>query len=300
MSESVRESEPVLTESAPPPVMPPPSVGSRLRAAREARSMTPDEAAQLLKLGSRQLEALESDNWSALPGTTFIRGFVRNYARLVQLDPTPLMAQLDDALGSRKPDLALPNHLRANMPTPTRSPRKRDLAFVFLGATLLVVAMLVYFFLPSDLSKVIEAGRSLVNVAARSAETASPAPAASAPSTVEPLLPPNTSVNQVIRPQSLPAASGPANVSENATASAGQAPLLRLSFDKDVWVEVRDRAGRVLFQQVGMAGSERDIEGDPPFALTVGYAAGVRVQLRGQMVDLVPYQRGDVARLTLE
>lgn len=76
-----------------------PGVGARLRLAREMRQMTVDDVALALKLGPRQVEALEHGNWQGLPGQTFIRGFVRNYARLLQIDPAPLMDQLDDTLG---------------------------------------------------------------------------------------------------------------------------------------------------------------------------------------------------------
>lgn len=64
-------------------------VGEQLRQAREALGLQVGDIAQTLKLGSRQVEALESGDWQHLPGQTFIRGFVRNYARLVQVDSAP-------------------------------------------------------------------------------------------------------------------------------------------------------------------------------------------------------------------
>ena len=50
--------------------------------------------AQQLKFGARQLEALEADRFDELPGGTFARGMVRSYARLLKLDPEPLLARL--------------------------------------------------------------------------------------------------------------------------------------------------------------------------------------------------------------
>jgi cytoskeleton protein RodZ len=72
-------------------------VGQQLRAAREARNMSLAEAAQSLKLAPRQVEALEAEDWAALPGNTMIRGFVRNYARLLNIDSDLLMRGLDAA-----------------------------------------------------------------------------------------------------------------------------------------------------------------------------------------------------------
>ena len=58
-----------------------------LRAAREALGLSIDAVAQQLKLAPRQVRALEDGDFAQLPGRTFVRGFMRNYARLVQLDP---------------------------------------------------------------------------------------------------------------------------------------------------------------------------------------------------------------------
>ena len=57
----------------------------------------------------RQVEALERGDWQGLPGQTFIRGFIRNYARLLQIDPAPLMDQLDDALEKPADSLSVPD-----------------------------------------------------------------------------------------------------------------------------------------------------------------------------------------------
>jgi cytoskeleton protein RodZ len=53
------------------------------------------EVAQSLKLAPRQVAAIESEDWGALPGNTMIRGFVRNYARVLNLDADALMRGLD-------------------------------------------------------------------------------------------------------------------------------------------------------------------------------------------------------------
>ncbi|WP_341648617.1 helix-turn-helix transcriptional regulator [Thauera humireducens] len=65
------------------------SPGAALRAAREARGESVAEVAFALKLNPRQIAALEADDFAALPGTAFVRGFLRNYARYVGLDPAP-------------------------------------------------------------------------------------------------------------------------------------------------------------------------------------------------------------------
>ena len=56
------------------------SAGAQLRAAREALGLSQEAVAQQLKLAPRQVRAIEEDDYARLPGRTFVRGFVRNYA----------------------------------------------------------------------------------------------------------------------------------------------------------------------------------------------------------------------------
>jgi DNA-binding XRE family transcriptional regulator len=71
------------------------SVGQQLREVREARGLTVADVSKAIKLGPRQVVAIEADDWPSLPCTTIIRGFVRNYARLLELNPDLLMRALD-------------------------------------------------------------------------------------------------------------------------------------------------------------------------------------------------------------
>ena len=80
--------------------------GAYLRAAREAAGWSLEQAAQQLKLAPRQVKALEEEDFAQLPGRTFARGFVRNYARLLHLDADELLAQLPDP--TRAPGLGAP------------------------------------------------------------------------------------------------------------------------------------------------------------------------------------------------
>ncbi|MFZ2629189.1 MAG: helix-turn-helix transcriptional regulator, partial [Rugosibacter sp.] len=54
--------------------------GAVLRAAREAKGLTPDAVAHVTRFSVRQIEALERDDYASLPGITVVRGFVRGYA----------------------------------------------------------------------------------------------------------------------------------------------------------------------------------------------------------------------------
>lgn len=66
-------------------------IGPRLAAAREAKGLSTAEVASKLRLGVRQVEALEAEAFEQLPGEVFVRGFIRNYARFLELDPDELL-----------------------------------------------------------------------------------------------------------------------------------------------------------------------------------------------------------------
>ena len=85
---------------------PPGMAGALLRAARESAGMTIDAVAQNLKLAPRQVKAIEDGDYKELPGRTFVRGFVRNYARLVHLDPERVVNALPG--GASAPALEAP------------------------------------------------------------------------------------------------------------------------------------------------------------------------------------------------
>lgn len=294
-----------------------PGVGAQLRAAREARGIALTDLAGILKLGPRQVEALENGDWQALPGHTFIRGFVRNYARLVHLDPAPLMAQLDATLEKPVSTLGEGEVRQAPMPHGGGAISRRDRAVVMTGGLLVVLAGLVYLLLPNDLSSLRDSAQGLLDSLSHKEAPAEPASTPAA----EPVFPPGSTPQQVMNPQAetpavapaapesaavpVPAPAAPA-APEPATAPAPLAPPvanaapLRFVFDKDSWVEVRDRGNKVIFSQRSAAGSEQSVSGNGPYSLVIGYAPGVKLFWRGQPVDLVPHTRGDVARLVLE
>jgi cytoskeleton protein RodZ len=68
--------------------------GALLAAQRQAKGWSVEHAAGQLKFATRQVVALESDNYAALPGPVIVRGFVRAYAKLLGLDANALVALL--------------------------------------------------------------------------------------------------------------------------------------------------------------------------------------------------------------
>lgn len=296
MSEQVNIEDVLVEDDAAATEFP---VGEQLRQAREARGLQVGDIAQTLKLGQKQVEALESGDWQNLPGPTFIRGFVRNYARLVHLDSAPLMGQLGRVLEKPADNLAVQETRPASMPHSGGSASRRDRQVMLIGAGFVVLATLVYFLIPGDLGALRESTQSLLDSLSRKDVPPPVAP------TVDPVFPPGATPQQVMNPQAL----APAEVSVPAPAAqpdaapaveTATAPQMRFLFDKDSWLEVRDRDNKVVFSQRLLAGTEQALAGQGPLSVTIGYAPGVRLFWHGQAVDLAPHTKGDVARLVLE
>ena len=77
-------------------------VAAQFRQAREARHLTVHQVAEATKIRTDHIEALEEGNYNVFSAQIYIRGFVRNYARLLRLDETQLLAALDKELSQNK------------------------------------------------------------------------------------------------------------------------------------------------------------------------------------------------------
>jgi cytoskeleton protein RodZ len=278
--------------------------GARLRAAREAAGLSLDQVAQQLKLAPRQVKALEDEDFARLPGRTFARGFVRNYARLLNLDGDDLLALLPDgnAPALEAPALQSTSSTIAELPVATvaRSTFTRWLIPILLVAC--IVGAAAYEWYRGTLA--LPGGAARTAAAAVETERATPSPPASAPAAGTSTTPlpnplavtPQAAETAAAETSSAPAALvAPESVDGNAAAPA---PLV-LTYRGPSWTEIRDRSGQVLISRLVAAGSEQPIRGSPPFDIVIGNAPEVVLVYRGKPVDLARYTRQRVARLRL-
>lgn len=304
ISPEVQVEEPVVAEEVSKP-----DVGARLRAAREALGMDSAAVANSLKLSKRQVEALEDGDWSKLPGHTFVRGFVRNYARVVQLDAATLLDDLD-APPPVTPQLHLPRSTTTVLPQTGRA-QKRDYAAVLAGIVLISVAVVAYYVVPPDFWQAQPKDAEPAESAERPAPLFPPASGeAASESTPPPAAEPVSASAPVAAPASAATAGAPVAASVVTAAPAAQAlppsvaaapgKGLKMKFAQPSWVEIRDRSGQIIFSQLNPTGSEREVEGQPPFVMVVGNAAHVTVTYQGRNIDLQPRSKDDVARVTVE
>jgi cytoskeleton protein RodZ len=75
---------------------------------------------------------------------------------------------------------------------------------------------------------------------------------------------------------------------------------IRMIFEDESWVEIKDGSGATIFSRLNTPGTERIIKGAAPLTVVVGNAHGVKLLYQEKAVDLGPHTRVDVARVTLE
>ena len=273
-------------------------VGQELSAAREARGLALTDVAQSLKFAPRQLEALEQERFEALPGATFAKGMVRSYARLLKLDPDPLLERVAGRF--QAPD-ANTLAARYHQPVPFSDNGRRS-TFVYLGLSLFVLVIVGAVAYEWQQERTLSAkGKApkAATIVAKKAPTPAPTPAAvqrSEPvrAAIAPVVP---AVVQEKKPAPV-ATAAPATVMPEKTAPVGRYRLV-VRTEGEAWIEIKDSADRMLVSSLNPAGAERVVRGRPPYALVIGNPANVHVVYDDKPIDLAPHVKAGVARLTV-
>lgn len=276
-------------------------VGAMLRRRRIELGLSQADVAHVVKLPERRIESMEQERWHEVPDGPYLRGFLRNVARALNLDAALLVERVDQSLmRSRNPEsiLVAPGALHGTLPRRNgpADDRRGGRALVFGAFVFAVIAALIAWSGTESFDRAMAGGRAMLDRSSGSqAQVEAPpgsrdpeAPLATGVVAPAPVVPSAPSGG----PAALPAVAQPAPAPPGAMA-------LLFRFNEDSWVEVRAADGKVLLSRLNAAGSEQAIEGEAPFSLIVGNARGVALRFRGQPVDLGPYTRDSVARFTL-
>lgn len=282
MDEISQESTPVQAQSA----------GEMLTAARQRLNLSAADVARQLRFNARQVDALEANEFHKLPGNAIVRGFIRNYARLLQVPPEPILA----AYEAQVPGVHSPAH-NAYATEPLAPPKNRKwgrwivallVVMLFIGVPVLIYAWL--------------SGDTEFAPVARHFPQRSAAPPSAASLTVPAPVPANPTPTNAA-PQSPTASAQAAPTGESPSGEPTVAPALGhvvFKFETPSWISVKDKNGKALVDKTGGLDGEEVVEGLPPLSVVVGNASGVSILYNGKTVDLAPYTKGQVAHLTLE
>ena len=144
-------------------------LGKAFSEARNAKKLALKDVSNNLRLSIKQIEALENDNFSSLPPAMITRGFIRNYARFLELDAEPLLA----SYRARMPD-ASPGTLSVKTSMSQVMPGKdgSSVSKYVLMAGLVLLAITAWFYYINYMQK--SAQRATEEVASTAVETAAP------------------------------------------------------------------------------------------------------------------------------
>jgi cytoskeleton protein RodZ len=304
-----------------------PGLGATLAAERERQGLSRADVAHRLHMSPSQVEAIELGDYERLPRGTFLRGFVRNYAKALGIEPEPLLEQLAGAApASPAPGIVVPTQNIRFDPLGERlaNPYVKAASLALVAVAIAFAAMYWAMFVRPRPPAMARHPASAAPPRAPSAD-ARPSPDASTPARTAPAVPsqpavqaPDAAPAKPAAPQapaaesreplsapvsagpSKPAASGaPATHPASALAGAG-VKRLAFHFTGESWVEVRDASGNVIFQRLNPAGSDAQVSGSAPLEVVVGNAPEVEMSLDGRPFDLDSHTKVAVARFTLE
>lgn len=289
------------TENAARSDQPTGTPGAVLGAARQDQNLSVADVARQLKLSVHQVEALEAGQHDKLPGPVFVRGFIRNYARLLKLDPERLMDSVARSMPQEEPRPAAPPS--QEIPFPGVAPRRWPKYAVALAVAL--IALAVYEFYPDMTRPAVTSSASVspsvppaLQPDAQALQPGAPSPASDAGSAGAQLAP-ATAPTQAAAQDAAPAVSK-SDPRVHEVAVNPEEREVHMVFEKESWVEIRDRSGTAIFSQLNRGGTEKRVNGRPPLSVIVGNSRGVRLTYDDQPVDLSRYTKIDVARLTLQ
>lgn len=309
-----------------------------LRTAREDQSLSREDAAHEINLRLDQLDALERDQFDRLPGDTFVRGYLRTYAKWLRLDVDKTLATYIEQTG-QSADVSLSADLNSRKQLHARSDNG-----LMLGAAIVVGFLILGFWLYNENTDSVEefpvaeeeiavdtfSGKPLeeqtsdpvAEVEQAQNDWENPFTAAaeynasvSAEAEIEGAGPAveNTSPESNVSGETAeapaaaaiePAVTAPAAVTAAPSAgnilNRGSGPdELFFTFSEDCWLEVTNASGRKVFSAVRLAGQGLRVRGTAPFKVVVGNAPAVSLAFNGRTVDVVSNNRRKMARLTL-
>lgn len=297
------------------------SMGAVLKSAREAKQLDIEDICSYLRLSRRQVVALESDDFAALPEATITRGFIRNYARMLELDAEPLLAAYRNLSASEEPRPISIQSENIRIPGNDKSPW-----LLYAVASVLIVLLVTAWVIYVDYIP-----KTVTETAYVPSETEQEAAAGSSdaqlPQLADPLTPPTEPVGgEQVAPVDGAAGSegaltapvaetqGPAgSAAASAAGEAASAPaaasiaaatagmvVVRLQATERSWVSITDRNNKNIFDKIMVAGIEETVQGEPPLQVVIGNAPSTKLTFNNQTIDLAPVTHDRVARLTLE
>ncbi|MBS4710442.1 RodZ domain-containing protein [Aeromonas caviae] len=285
--------------------------GQLLRNAREQLGWTREQVASRIHLRLTLIAAIEADTYDKHTSHTFIRGYLRAYAKLVGIPEETILAAYEK-LGLTPPD-------NIDMQSFSRRSRQQANDSRLKVVTWLVILVLIGLSVAwwwqstarrsagddalaaTEMSATVNTPESNV---APAVEVAEPVlPAASDAVSTQVVVSGATATLPVVATDASAAVptdvSGAVSTAESTTTEPAKAPQLKMSFTADCWLDVKDANGKTLFSGLKKANDELVLEGPEPLRFIIGAPMAVNLEYQGKSFDMSRYNNGRTARFSL-
>ena len=288
--------------------------GAIVRARREACGLTQQDIADSLNLGRRVIEDIETENWARLPTPAFTRGYLRAYAKLLDIDPDEVASAFEAALGRgevRRADVSPMQRKQGRGVADVAQKHPGAVLTSAVGVVICAVLIVLWAVWPTQ-------RESVAAPVAASVDSVTPKPSAPAAAAAEPVQDNDQTHNVVAPVAAVATASAPATTGAPAATAAKPLPAplssdapgvrrisasgddrLKFSFTQDCWVEIKDAQGGSLYSDLSKSGDTLELVGRAPFHILLGNAPAATLAFNGERVALSPHTRNNVGTLVL-
>jgi cytoskeleton protein RodZ len=282
------------------------TTGQRLCQARQQLGLSQQAVAESLCLKKSTVRDIEEDSISADLASTFVRGYIRSYAKLVHIPEDELLTTLPKQTPQKMAKVILIQSFSLD-----KHRKKRDgwlMSFTWLMVFVVLSLTGVWWWQNHQAQKeeiATMADQSDAQLAKNESKLVLLTNTDNEPqsATVNPQQPTVALSSQKTMSETAlwaPSAQSLLPTVDALMAAASDNNALVMGFSADCWLQVTDANGKTLFRGMKKNGDKLNLAGTAPYKLTIGTPAAVKIQNQGKPVDLSRFIKSNrVARLTI-
>ena len=284
------------------------SAGQLLRQAREQRKLSVADVALQLNLRVNLVQQIEADELDSTLLATFVRGYLRAYARLVKLPEKQVLSAFEQQNGGTA-EPAKPMRTFSNR-AEIQATENRFMWITYAMGFILVLMLVLWWWQTAEPAAESPSAQLVAEQLDRAA-TPTDAVASTGDIATEQSTPaaPTTGDNTDVEPEINAAVTAPELVdysavertSERNSASslALEADVITMAFSDNCWIDVLDAEGNRIAYGTKEAGYTMTVNGKAPFVVTLGNPSVVKITLNNKPFDMSSLPAGRVAKFTL-
>ena len=252
--------------------------GELLKEARKKKRLRYRKLSSELGISEKYLEALEENNFSIMAGPTYVRGYLRAYAKKLDLDPELVITAFERYLKDRR------KQEKSSLKKDNKKGRKQK--FSFLYASILLVIILLIIFVPERNTETSENKEIDTYTEEEIPDFKENLPGLEVEKEVNfeqtsSTIPPNLTISELSTDKE---ASSVVIEKENDQIIEA-INTIEMNFSGDCWIEIMDK-NRILEYQLAKAGSSIYVKGAGPFKLIIGNSKRVELFYNGAKISL--------------